>query len=182
MSVQKTATATTNGTTNGSTIPQGDPDKTPVAQDVFTYCTKEKIDTWHVVMAHTASGVVDRVKCKACTSEHKYKSKKPLLAKKSASTSSSLLRKIGQTQFSSATRKSASVSEAAALSDIWFKGIKKWGEKAVISYSPETTFSVGEVCTHSTFGKGVVQGRRENRVDVLFEAGLKTLPSKSKTL
>lgn len=163
MTVTKTATKT-------------DSDKTPVAQDVFTYCTKEKIETFHVVMAHNASGIVERVKCKSCSSEHKYKRSNELLAKASG-TPTRAVKKVG-TPLVAATVKST-VLTSAQLEEVWLLGIKKWGKKDVTDFSPETSYGAGDVFTHSVFGKGVVQVRRETRVDVLFNVGLKTLPSKS---
>jgi len=165
MSVLKTATSSR------------DPDKTPVAKDVFTFCTKEKTDTWHVVMAHNSAGIVERVKCKACSSEHKYKRQNPLVVKASSS-GSSFVRKVGQTKLSAAT-KSSTVS-SASLENTWLAGLKKWGQKPVLSYSPDQHFLVSDVVNHQIFGKGVVQSRRENRIDVLFNVGLKTLPSTSR--
>jgi hypothetical protein len=159
------------------TATSSDPDRTAVASDVMTMCTKEKIDTWHVVQAHNARGAVERVKCKSCGSEHKYKSKNPLLIPRKSS--SSPARKVTASQtYSAATRSSGS---AASIEEGWLAGIKKWGNKEVRDFTPDQSFKVGEVFSHSVFGKGVVQGRRENKVDVLFQEGMKTLPSKLAT-
>ena len=154
-----------------TTIDKSKNDHTPVAQDVFTYCTKEKIDTWHVVMNHNAAGIVDRVVCKACKSEHKYR-KEPAAKKETRVASSSgrmVLRNspAGKMELNSKN-----------LEETWLAGIKKWGEKPVVTFDPGTSFKAGEVFEHSSFGKGVVQARREGRIDVLFSSGLKTLPSK----
>lgn len=146
------------------------PDKTPVAGDVFTFCTKEKIETWHVVRNHTPSGIVDRVVCKACKSEHKYKSK---IAAAAALSSRKLVKKAGGTLLSNTKPKVKSPEE------VWFAAIKKWGEKPVESFDSARHLAVGEVFSHPSFGKGVVQARRENKIDVVFTNGLqKTLISK----
>lgn len=145
-----------------------DKDRTPVAQDIMTLCTKEKIDTWHVVMNHDASGIVDRVKCKACGSEHKYRRIK--VAAPWASKSSPR----------STTKSSVSASlSGSQLQELWFKGIKAWGNKDPLKYDPAQRFEKAQVIEHPTFGKGLVQLRRENRIDVLFSSGLKVLPSRS---
>ena len=149
------------------------PDRTAVAKDVFTYCTKEKHDTWHVVIAQNAAGVVDRVVCKSCRAEHKYRKKvepKPLSAR------AMILRKPAKATSSSVSKRPDMSS--AAIDEQWFKGVKVWGDKDVPSFDPATTFEKGDVFEHEVFGKGVVQGRRESRIDVLFKEGLKTLPSK----
>jgi hypothetical protein len=139
------------------------PDKTPVAADLFTYCTKEKTETWHVVRNHDAKGIVERVICKSCGSEHRYK--------KAESTLSSS--RVVVKRAPSSSPKSTEDAQAS-----WFRGIKKWGDRAPLSFDPAQSFSVGDVVEHAVFGKGVVQTRRENKVDVLFNSGTKTLPSK----
>lgn len=162
------------------------PDKTPVAQDVFTYCTREKIDTWHVVRNHNAAGVVDRVVCKSCGSEHKYRLS-TAQTKLTVSGSRSIVKRtaqgslinIGGSPTATSSKRSAAVTaKVADMEDQWFMAIKEWGDKPVLSYSPDSSYSKGEVLNHPHFGKGAVQNRRENKVDVLFKAGLKTLPSK----
>jgi len=145
------------------------PDRTPVAADLFTYCTREKTETWHVVRNHDARGIVDKVICKSCGSEHRYKK----MDVKASSTSRVVVRKP--------TGGSASPNSSGSkgLEESWYAGIKKWGDKAPLEFNPETSFGIGDVVNHTVFGKGVVQARRENKVDVLFSTGSKTLPSKA---
>jgi hypothetical protein len=161
------------------------PDKTPVAQEVKTYCTREKTDTFHIVMNHDRMGYVDRVKCKACGSEHKYK-KTVVKATVSSTPKTAFVRSnSGTLMVNPAAPKSSSASKGASrgsgsaqLEDSWFLKIKKWGEKPVRDYNPQENFDLNEVFKHEVFGKGAVQTRRENKIDVLFQVGLKTLPSK----
>jgi len=161
------------------------PDRTPVARDLFTFCTKEKIDTWHVVMNHNRHGVVDKVKCKACQSEHKYRSNKIVPPRKPSSGSTVVRRSNGMTMKVDSHGKKGGgapghgklLHTSESLEKGWLDGIKKWGAKEVSDYKPSTALLIGQVIQHPTFGKGVVQTRRENKVDVLFQEGLKTLPS-----
>ncbi|NCN27073.1 hypothetical protein GW915_05805 [bacterium] len=149
------------------------PDKTPVAADLYTLCTREKIETWHVVRNHNAQGIVDRVICKSCGSEHKYRPTKKIVA--SSSTRSSVIRR------SPATEKNAAFSPA--LRDTWFSQIKAWGvDKEAIVYDPKSSFEEGQVIKHQSFGKGAIQKIRGTKMDVLFEEGIKTLPTKKKVL
>lgn len=157
------------------------PDRTPVAQDVFTWCTREKTDTWHVVRNHNAQGIVERVVCKACGSEHKYRRAKAELPMKSSGSRVIVRGAGGAARPSSPSRggTNSGISSSAAMEETWFAGIKKWGDKAPKPFDPGQRFDSGEVLDHAVFGKGVVQARRENRIDVLFKTGLKTLPSKA---
>jgi len=61
-----------------------DKNRTPVAQNVVTMCTKCEMELNHVVVAHNATGIVERVKCHTCGSEHKYRPDKKRAAKKSS--------------------------------------------------------------------------------------------------
>jgi hypothetical protein len=151
------------------------PDRTPVAQDVFTWCTKEKTETWHVVRNHNAQGIVDRVVCKACGSEHRYKRAE---AKPAASAAKRVVVRSASAGGGTRAAADASSMSSAMLEETWLKGLKKWGDKSVAPFDPATTFAAGEVLNHEVFGKGVVQSRRENKIDVLFRQGLKTLPSR----
>ena len=147
------------------------PERTPVASDLFTLCTKEKIDTWHVVRNHNAMGIVDRVICKSCGSEHKYRSS-------AASAASSGVRKILRRPSSS----SAAPTRSVNLRDVWFEKLKLWGTKDPLSYAPDKSFAEGDVLKHSAFGRGAVSKLRGSRMDVLFESGMKVLPVKKKVL
>ena len=61
-----------------------DKDRTPVAQNVITMCTKCEMELNHVVVAHDAGGIVERVKCHTCGSEHKYRPDKKRATKKTS--------------------------------------------------------------------------------------------------
>ncbi|OQY44964.1 MAG: hypothetical protein B6240_09475, partial [Desulfobacteraceae bacterium 4572_87] len=59
-----------------------DKDRTPVAQILETQCTKCKLPLTHTVVLHNAEGIVERVQCRTCGSEHKYHPEKKKAAKK----------------------------------------------------------------------------------------------------
>lgn len=149
-------------------------DRTPVAQDIWCWSPKEKAFTWHVVVNHNAEGFVDRVQCKVSKVIHKYKRlAKAAVAKNKVASRSITRRTTGKP---TAIAKDTVLS-AGALEEVWFAGVKKWGEKPPRPYSPKVSFDGGDVLDHVAFGKGVVQKRRDNKVDVLFRTGIKVLPS-----
>lgn len=141
-----------------------DVDRTPVAKDIWCYNPREKAFTWHVVVNHDAHGYVDRVQCKITGAIRKYK--KQNTATKSAAPTT---RKI--------VTRSSSAAKSEALEDTWYRGIRAWKDQVVGVYSPTKSYRVGDVFEHPTFGKGVVQARRENKVEVLFRSELKLLMS-----
>jgi hypothetical protein len=156
------------------------PERTPVAADLFTYCTREKIDTWHVVRNHNAQGIVERVICKSCGSEHRYKVPVQSESKRSLTSSTSIVRR-SSASLSSSAPKAKSSSSSNVLSETWFSKIKAWGEREVKKYNPTVSLDAGEVVEHISFGKGCVEKLRDNKADILFKDGLKTLPCKKKS-
>lgn len=142
-----------------------DVDKTPVAKDIWCYSTKEKTFTWHVVVNHDANGYVDRVQCKISKVIHKYKRQnKPATTPVNKVTKA---RKIG-----------AKVSvKPVDTEEMWYRGVRNWSDAKVLAYTPAAHFKTGDVFEHPSFGKGVVLGRRDNKIDVVFKTGTKTLLS-----
>jgi hypothetical protein len=155
------------------------PERTPVAADIYTYCTREKTETWHVVRNHNAMGVVDRVICKSCGSDHKYKMPESAKPANLARAGSTVIRR--SSSGSSATGSTAKPA-GGVLSDTWFNKVKAWGEKPLKKYSPDESYAAGEMVEHIAFGKGAVERVRENKAEILFRDGLKTLPCKKKAL
>lgn len=141
-----------------------DVDRTPVAQDILCFNSKEGCDTWHVVVNHDSNGYVDRVQCKMTGVIRKYKRKNPAP------------RKVVSRGASAFVRKKPS-APSLVLEEEWFNGVKAWGDKVVRDYAADKSFEKGEVFSHPNFGKGVVQNRRDNKIDVLFKVGIKTLHS-----
>ena len=143
-----------------------DVDRTPVAKEIWCYNPTEKAFTWHVVVNHNSKGLVDRVQCKTTGTIRKYKPQKDAPAPGAPGTA---------VKKPAAKRKSVPRAPAFDHEKAWHDGIKSWGAKSVASYSADRSLQVKEVFDHPTFGKGVVQGRRESRVDVIFSTGIKTL-------
>jgi hypothetical protein len=155
-----------------------DIDRTPVAKDIWCFSPKEKAFTWHVVINHDAQGYVDRVQCKVTGQVHKYKRQNKPEAPRAGT---SIVRRPGGVAGAKAIASAArTVESSALLEEQWFSGVKAWGDKPVQGFAPDKFFDKKEVLEHPTFGKGVVQTRRDNKIDVLFKVGLKTLPSAKK--
>lgn len=136
-----------------------DIDRTPVAKDIITVCSRCNLELNHVVLRHNTEGIVDRVKCHTCGFEHKYRPvKKQTGGTKTRKTS---------------TRKKSPAKEYEAL-------MQKNLDKVPIPYTIKTSFSEGDVVDHKTFGKGIVTGLAYERVKVLFQDGIKTLAADKK--
>ena len=131
-----------------------DIDRTPVAKDIITICSKCKLELSHIVVRHNIEGIVDRVKCHTCGFEHKYKpvKKKSETAKKRKSP----------------VRKKSAEKEYESL-------MEKNMHIVPVPYSMKASFSEGDIIDHKTFGKGIVLATSFERIEVLFQEGLKML-------
>jgi hypothetical protein len=140
-------------------------DKTPVAQNVITMCTKCKMELNHVVVSHNKDGIVAKVKCHTCGSEHKYQPEKKKAAKKSPVTRKK----------SSRTKKLDYAEEFAKLAET-FRG------KKPVPYSMSGSFKKDDLIDHKTFGKGFVTNVSYQKIDVLFSDGFRLLASERENL
>ncbi len=125
-----------------------DKDRTPVAQNVITMCTKCAMELNHVVIAHNRSGMVERVKCHTCGSEHKYRPEKKGAVKKEA-------------KKSTGTRKVDTTKSYEVL-------LEKFKEKEPLPYSMSGSFKHDDVIDHKTFGTGIVINASYYKIEVAF--------------
>jgi hypothetical protein len=130
-------------------------DRTPVAQNVFTMCTKCEMELNHVVIAHNAQGIVEKVKCHTCGSEHKYRPDKKRATRKTPG-------------------KGAGLPEVDSTQS-FEKLSEKFKEKKPLPYSMAGSFKNDDVIAHNTFGMGIVTSASHDKMEVVFSDGLRTL-------
>jgi hypothetical protein len=135
-----------------------DKDRTPVARDLITTCRRCGLDLMHVVVAHNQHGIVERVKCKTCGSEHKYhpdKKKAPL-------------RPMGKKRRPAAPKKRDVAATFETL-------VAKSQGKEPIPYSISGSFRPEDVIDHKAFGIGIVTGVSCQKMEVAFPEGARIL-------
>jgi len=132
-----------------------DKDRTPVAQNVITMCTKCGMELNHVVVAHDKVGIVENVKCHTCGSEHKYRPDKKRAPKKTS-------------------KKSISTQEVD-LTKTFEKLAEKFKEKKPLPYSMSGSFKNDDVIDHKTFGMGIVISASSDKMEVAFSGGPRIL-------
>jgi hypothetical protein len=128
-----------------------DKGRTPVGQNVITLCTKCEMELNHVVVAHNARGMVERVKCLTCETEHKYRPDKKKTPKKTAN-KSPLPQKV---DFAKAFEELA----------------EKFKDKKPLPYSMSGSFKKDDVIDHKTFGMGIVINASRDKMEVAFSDG-----------
>jgi hypothetical protein len=132
-----------------------DKNRTPVAENVITMCTKCEMELNHLVVAHNAGGIVERVKCHTCGSEHKYHTDKKRTTKKTS-------------------KKSTSIQQLD-LTKTFEELSKKFKAKKRVPYSMSGSFKNDDVIDHKTFGMGIVIGASRDKMEVAFSDGPRTL-------
>ena len=135
-----------------------DEKRTPVAQNVIAKCTKCKMDLNHVVVSHSSEGIVERVKCLTCGSEHKYRPVKKSAPKKTVKAAKKATR----------NKKADYAKEFEGLAE-------KFKDKAPLHYSMAGSFKQDDVIDHKTFGMGIVVNVSYQRMEVAFSDGPRTL-------
>ena len=130
-------------------------DRTPVAENVITMCTKCEMELNHVVVVHDAEGFVAKVKCNTCGNEHKYRRDKKRPAEKIA-------KRIIRTREVDFTKTFEKLAE-------------KFKEREPIPYSMSGSFKNDDVIVHKTFGMGIVTKVSNHKMEVVFSDGPRVL-------
>lgn len=136
-----------------------DKDRTPVAQILVTQCTRCKLPLTHMVVTHNSEGIVERVQCRTCGSEHKYKPEKKKMVKKAA-------KKKTKSRAKSRKPDPAAIFEQMA---------GKFQDKDPVPYTMQGSYKADDVIDHKTFGKGFVTEVSYQKMDVTFVDGPRIL-------
>ncbi len=132
-------------------------DKTPIAGEMVTRCTKCKTETGHIVIAHNRDGIVAKVQCKACGCDHRYYSDKKREEAK-------LKRKKHDIEL----RCAKNAEDYARLMD-------QYDGNKIIPYRMMDSYEKNDIISHKTFGKGAILNVYPQKIDVLFETGPRIL-------
>jgi hypothetical protein len=122
-----------------------------LGDDVEVRCGRCKDTREHVVAALTPTGAIERVQCRTCGSNHKYREAKPA---KTASTR---------------TRSATGATSRKTLAEL------EQNAGPARDYSMQTRFKVGDRINHPKFGTGLVVEERSGKIDVKFGREVKTL-------
>jgi hypothetical protein len=122
-----------------------------VGGDIDAFCTRCKMELGHTILAMVGTKPV-RVRCNTCQGEHNYRG-----------TSAPAPRRT-----SSEPRERPQVTSWEAL--LANKDLSR-----ARKYSAKEKFVADEVLSHPTFGIGLVQEVRGDKIQVAFKADVKTL-------
>jgi len=129
-----------------------DKDRTPVAQILETQCTRCKLPLTHMVVTHNSEGIVERVQCRTCGSEHKYRPERKKMVKKATKKK----------------RKKPAKSRKPDPAAIFEQLAGKFQDKKPVPYTMQGSYQTDDVIDHKTFGKGIVTGVSYQKMEVAF--------------
>ncbi len=130
-----------------------------VARNIHLECKKCGVERYHVVVAHT-SATSAKVKCEVCGAQKTFKLPKAQTAKKSASGTAK-----------PRTKKSAGPDFAA----MWTELKTQIGTDRIVPYNMRTKFALANAIEHPKFGLGFVTAATNDKVDVCFQDGGRSL-------
>jgi hypothetical protein len=133
-----------------------------VGGEVDGFCTRCRMVLAHTVLAMVGERIA-RVKCNTCSGEHAYKKSEPTATSVRAS----------KPKASHAPRPTGARSRAQEVS--FEEELSKRDPSAAKPYAVGTKFGVGDAVTHPTFGIGIVEAARSDKIDVTFKSFVKTL-------
>ena len=135
-----------------------------VGGDVLTQCNKCELDLWHTVIAKV-DGLVKRVKCNTCKTEHMLRGQAKLAAhKRTGGGGKAALTKVVRVQ-------------NRVPHKPWGEMMSGRDEGEAVDYSIKAKLGPNALVKHPTFGIGVVtdvSGDKTKAV-VLFQSGEKVL-------
>ena len=128
-----------------------------VGGDIDAWCTRCKLVLGHTILAMVGTKPA-RARCNTCQGEHAYKAGPPGSSTKKGSWEPRSVRE---------REKPRVLSWEALLAERDVASARK--------YSPKHSFAKDEVLQHPTFGIGLVQEVRGDKIQVAFKADVKTL-------
>jgi hypothetical protein len=119
-----------------------------VGENIDAYCLKCKLVLAHVIL-FKVDDVVNRVKCKTCGAEHKYRGTVPG-AKKTAT-----VRTLSAVRAKKTAAAKVTVNDAPLQWDLKSRNMPP--QTSIRDYSIKETFKVNNVINHPVFGVGFVE-------------------------
>lgn len=140
--------------------------------EVDSYCTSCRLMLAHTVVALVA-GKPDKVECKTCGKQHKYRAKAPKSAKAPADGTEAAPKKPKAVKAKGATTRTRKSKETEAG---WEEALAGRDMGKAKPYAIAGEYQERDVLDHKTFGFGVVvKLLAENKMQVRFKEGTKLL-------
>jgi len=138
-----------------------------VGENIDAYCLKCKLVLAHVIL-FKVDGAVNRVKCKTCGAEHKYRGTKPGVKKNAA------VRTPGAVRAKKPVAAKVKVNDAPLQWDLKSRNMRP--ETPIRDYSIKEIFRANTVINHPVFGVGFVEKVVSDKsISVLFNDSVRLM-------
>ncbi len=140
---------------------------TSVGENIDAYCLKCKLVLSHVIL-FKVDGVVNRVKCRTCGAEHKYRGTMPAVKK----TAAVLMPGAGRVKKSVSAK--VTVNDAPLQWDLKIHNVAP--STPMKNYSIKEIYKVNDMINHPVFGVGFVEKIVSDKsISVLFNDSVKLM-------
>ena len=138
-----------------------------VGENIDAYCLKCKLVLAHVIL-FKVDGLANRVKCKTCSAEHKYRGTMPAIKKTAA------VRPSGAVRAKKTAAAKVTVNDAPRQWDLKIRNMAP--STPMKNYSIKETYKVNDVINHPVFGVGFIEKTASDKsIFVLFNDSLKLM-------
>jgi len=134
-----------------------------VGGEVDAFCTRCKMDLAHTILAMVGTRIA-RVRCNTCGGDHAYRGPQ-------AGTSSTKSGAAARSSTPRAPRATAEAKQVISFDEL----LAARNTATAVDYNIKTTFAPEQIVRHPTFGLGIVQAVRGDKVDVMFRSENRTL-------
>ncbi len=130
-------------------------------KEISSYCNKCKLTLAHTIVVMKNDRTPGKVTCNTCKSSHAYKNPDAAAAAPKTASKKRDKKRDGRPQI--------------PLAEFWQQSVTK-ARGPGRAYSPKTTFLVGDLLEHPTFGTGVVDKIFDRtKMEVIFQDNIRTL-------
>ncbi len=142
--------------------------------EIDSYCTTCKLVLAHQVVA-LVDGNIERVICKTCGKQHKYRPHPPK-SKETKSEMSSEATSTSQKEVATTAKKTSRIRKTKDSASKWEELFAGKDVSHAKIYSMNRVFAQDDIIEHKQFGYGLVtEIRAEGKMKVVFKEGLKLL-------
>lgn len=138
-----------------------------VARNVHLPCKKCECDRYFVVLAHTSSTSA-KVKCEVCGATRTFKLKKEKASPPRRASAGK--RAPGPGRASASARKTGPSSQ-----DMWNELKTQIGTDQIVPYNMRSKYALANAINHPKFGLGFVTHATNEKIDVAFQEGGRSL-------
>jgi hypothetical protein len=142
--------------------------ETEVGHEIEAFCAKCKTDTIHIITSSDGN-MIDRVMCQICFSYHRYRQPHARMFDEPPED-------LFEVEKVEPPPKKTRKKSAHKIEETWDSLLTKVNQETSVDYVMSGNYETGLLLNHRKFGPGIIRSIvSENKIEVLFQDGLKVL-------